>query len=106
MKVSQRDKAIIQLCIKQKKFIRTASILQNEHGIDLGRVEMDIIEEILDLLDVPKDKGWETDYNDPNSFCRDWLIDKLIELPNNKIRTYPGWVKKELLSISEGKNES
>lgn len=95
METTQRDKAVIQLCIKQKQYDNTMSALQN-YGIEMRCLDMNVLDEILDLLNVPKDT------DTPDSFCRDWLYDIFYNLPTNKIHTYPRRVKKELLSIFGG----
>lgn len=66
-----------------------------KHGVELRSVRLDIIDDVLRLLGVPKD--------DVGIFCHDWLIDKWIEIdeyPEEKVfqavKNYPLWVLKQL----------
>jgi hypothetical protein len=90
-KILKFAKAIL-LKLKEHELVCDAI---EKHGVELHSVRVDIIDDVLGLLGVPKE--------DVGIFCHDWLIDRWIEIdeyPEDKVfqavKNYPRWVLKQM----------
>lgn len=93
--MKQQERAIIILCNKQK------SMYELYNKIDVLGIDfpiMDILDEILDLLDVPEEKWMPGE----GHFCRDYLKDKFFDMNKSQIPTYPKWIQKEMAKKTQG----
>ncbi len=58
--------------------------INEDYQIDLSSLDIDIIDDVLDYIEVPEDNCTDEDIDDEDCFCRDGLVDGLIDCGSNE----------------------
>jgi hypothetical protein len=81
-------RTVSKILAKHRIHADKISDIQDDYGIDLTELDIDITNEVFSLIGAPEDTSADLEMDDPDFSCNDWIFESMNDCGSNEEAIY------------------